>query len=463
MNTGTLNSIAVVGNDLAAWMTAALLAVQPSHPHVRLCIYTGIDSPTNSGIQTPLPDFSGFLTALGISVQELVKECSALPSLGNCYHFQKESFYHVWGEYGAARGATEFHQLYIRAIHEGNVVALNELSIAAAIAAQARFAMPEASTLSIRSTYEISCAFSTQAFIALLQKRCRECGVEIDERAVSAITSDHNQPAIMLHSGESCAADFIFNSCPVLRSDASEYEVWQAQLPFYCSGKTRSSISAQRLVSDISFGSGYWEMTQYIRGHAEVSRYTFVSGESVDLSGNTNNPAGCSLKPRVQQVIHLGDAAIKMPSPLFSEADLIWVALRAVLKFYPALNESMAMVAEYNHQVVDSYRNLRDITQIALMLANRKYPDLFLRAEQSPQSDQLVHKLALFSHRGKVPSYENDVFKIQWQVWLLLGFGLIPEHVEPISMHMDSVEMMSVINRVKHAVSREAALIPKFY
>lgn len=463
MNPGALNSIAVVGNDLAAWMTAALLAVQPSHPHTRLCIYTGVDSPINNGIQTPLPDFSGFLTALGISIQELVKECSALPTLGSCYHFQQESFYHVWGEYGAARGAIEFHQLYIRAIREGNVVALNELSIAAAIAAQGRFAIPEESKLSIRSTYQTSCAFSTPAFIALLQKRCREWGVEIDGRVVSAITSGHNQPAVVLQSGESCTADFIFNSCPMLRSDAAEYEVWQAQLPFYCSGKTHSLTSAQRLVSDIAFGSGYWEITQYMRGYAEVSRYTFVPDESVDLSGNIDNLVGCSLKPRVQQVIHLGGAAINMSSPLFSEADLIWVSLRSVLKFYPTRNESVAMAAEYNHQVVESYHNLRDITQIALILVNQKYPGIFLHAEQSPKSDQLVHKLALFSHRGKIPSYENDVFKIQWQVWLLLGFGLIPEHIEPISMHMNSVEMMNIINRVKHAVSREAALIPEFY
>jgi tryptophan 7-halogenase len=232
---------------------------------------------------------------------------------------------------------------------------------------------------------------------------------------------------------------------------------------FLLQRETHSLTSAQRLVSDIAFGSGYWEITQYMRGYAEVSRYTFLSDESVDFSGHKNNYAGCLLKPRIQQVLHIGDAAIKICSPLFSEADLIWVSLRSVLKFYPTRNESAAMAAEYNHQVVESYRNLRDITQIVLVLASRKCSDLFLHADQCPQSDQLMHKLALFSHRGKIPSYENDVFKIQWQVWLLLGFGLIPKHVEPISMHMDSMEMMNVINRVKHAVSREAALIPEFY
>ncbi|MDZ4263475.1 MAG: tryptophan 7-halogenase [Pseudomonadota bacterium] len=463
MNSDALNSIAIVGNDLAAWMAAALLAAQTTHPLVKVRIYTGVDSPIDSAIQTPLPDFSGFLTELGISVQELVNECSALPTLGGCYHFQSESFYHIWGEYGAARGAIEFHQLYIRAIREGNVIALNELSIAAVAAAKNRFAMPEANKLSIRSTYETSCSFSTQAFIQLLQRRCRECGVEVDERDVNEIVSNGDRSAIVLCSGESFPSDFIFNSCPLLRSDTSQYESWQAQLPFYCSEKKVTPISAQRLVADITFGEDYWDFTQYSRGYAEISRYTSISNDSVGFLANADSHAGCLLNPRVHQVIHLGRAAIKMSSPLFSEADLIWVALRAGLKFYPALNESAAVAAEYNHLVVDSYRNLRDITQMSLILVGRKFPGFFLQAGQSPQSDQLMHKLALFSYRGKIPSYENDVFKIQWQVWLLLGFGLIPDCTEPISMHMNSTEMMSVINKVKYAVGREAALLPVFH
>lgn len=463
MSNDVLSSIAVVGNDLAAWMAAALLAAQPDHPHVRLCIYTGVDSSINSDIQAPLPDFSGFLTALGISVDELVNECSAVPTLGGCYHFQQKSFYHIWGEYGAARGAIEFHQLYIRAIREGNTVALNELSLAAVAAAQGRFAMPEANKLSIRSTYEASCSFSTQAFIQLLQKRCRAHGVEVDERGVSEISLHGSRPGLVLRGGESCPVDFIFNCCPILRSDASQFEAWQAQLPFYCKEKKTTPTSAQRLVADIVFGEGYWEIANYARGYTEVSRYAFASDAPVDFVTNANSHAGCLLRPRAQQVIHLGGAAIKMPSPLFSEADLIWVALRAVLKFYPTHNESAAVASEYNNLVVDSYRNLRDITQISLMLAERNSPGFFCLADQGGQSDRLMHKLALFSYRGKIPSYENDVFKIEWQVWLLLGFGLIPDCVEPISMSMDSAEMMGIINKVKLIVSREAGLLPLFH
>lgn len=463
MSSDTLSSIAVIGNDLAAWMTAALLSVQGGYPHLSLRICTGIDSSANNHVQAPLPDFSVFLTELGISVQELVNECSALPTLGNCYHFQQESFYHIWGEYGAARGAIEFHQLYIRAIHEGNVVALNELSIAAAAAAQGRFAMPEANKLSIRSTYETSCAFSTQAFIRLLQKRCRKWGVEIDERAVSRIASNSNRPAVVFHDGDSCPVDFIFNTCPALRSDVFEFEAWQTQLPFNCTGRKVAPINTQRLVGDIAFGEGYWELAQCTREQTEILRYTFVSTETLDVSENMNCHAGCLLTSRAQQVIHLGAAAAKIPSPLFSEADLIWIALRAVLKFYPSINEGTAIIAEYNNLVLDSYRNLRDVTQISLMLAGKKCSGLFLQADQTTQSDQLMHKLALFSYRGKIPSYENEIFKIQWQVWLYLGFGLVPSRIEPISMHMDSADMMIVINKVKLAVSHEVSLLPVFH
>lgn len=457
-----MNNIAIIGNDLAAWMTAALLAVQPGYPRPRLCIYTGVSPSDNSSIQTPLPDFSGFLAALGISVQELAEQCSALPTLGNCYHLGHTDFYHTWGEYGAPLGAIEFHQLYVRALHAGTPLVLNDLSLAAVAAAQSRFAVPEANKLSIRSTYEASCAFSTQAFVQLLQHRCRHYGVEINERAVDAIAVNNHQPRVILADGEAGAADFIFNTCPALCTNTAEYESWEAQLPFSKSVIGTVSTTTPRLASDVRFDEGYWEISRHIRTQTEISRYTIVSKEAQVGSVNMG-AAGCLLNSRAQQVIHLGAAAVNIPSPLFSDADLIWIALRALLKFYPSRNESSAVALEYNNLLVESYRNLRDITQICMLLAERQHPAFLLNANQCPQSDQLLHKLALFSYRGKMPVYENEVYKIQWQVWLLLGFGVIPECVEPITMHLRPTEMVTIFSKVKEAVNREVGLLPAVY
>lgn len=462
-----MKSIGIIGNDMAAWMAAAFFAVQPASHRPSISIFTGVSSAGDSLIQNPMPDFSGFLSLIGVSDQQFISACAATPTLGTCYHNfphyeptlgPDNCFYHSWGEYGSPLGAIEFHQLNIRAMHESMAYDLNDLSVAALAAQKNRFMPPSQDPRSIRATYETSYSFQTKNYIQLLQQICRSLAVQEDSRPVEKLLNHSEGYVIEFASGEHAGADFLVNTCPVLRHQITPYNSWQEFIPFTQVTRKNTAQAQQRLVSDVGFDHNLWRITRYATALQETTCYGLpdesVGEESADLF------SGCVANPRAHQLLHLGRALINLHSPLVCEVDLIWVALRILQQFYPACPDGPSVVSEYNQRLIAAYENLRDLSQAVFIQTERKFPGTLTVINHCKISSPLQHKLDLFAHRGKLPAYENEVYKRQWQLWLLLGLGVVPSNVESITFHLSQAEMRNVFDRIKAAVTAEVETWP---
>lgn len=462
-----MKSIGVIGNDIAAWMAAAFFAVQPASQRPNISIFTGASQGCDDSIQNPIPDFSGFLSLMGVSDQQFISACAAPPTLGTCYQLSSQyelaqsshnDFYHIWGEYGSPLGAIEFHQLYIRAMHEAECSDLNGLSVAALAAKNNRFMLPSRDQLSIRATYQTSYSFLTKNYIQWLQHLCKKAGVQEDSRPINYLLKSTDGYRIEFHSGDKAGADFLVNTCPILRDQVAPYNSWREFIPFTQVTRKNTVQERRRLVSDVEFGHNEWRITRYAADSQETTTYVLpdehVSEENAELF------SGCVASPRANQLLHLGKALINLHSPLVCEVDLIWIALRMLQQFYPAFLDGPSVASEYNQRLLASYENLRDLSQAVFIQVERKLPGTFAAINHCKMSSQLQHKLDLFVHRGKLPTYENEIYKRHWQQWLLLGLGAKPSRIEPITFHLSPAEMCNVFNKIKSAVSSEVETWP---
>jgi tryptophan 7-halogenase len=447
-----INSIAVLGNDLAAWMACAAISSELQNTPAKIVMLTGVGDTKDDEIQSPLPGFIEFLDLLKIPDEEMFELCAALPQLGNAYHFNGESFYHIWGEYGAGKGVIPFHQLLIRVLVEGKKINLNELSIAATAASVNRYTTPVNDKKSIRSTYEASFSFSTEKFIRVLKKKCMAHGVILENKLVRDVSQSNNSVFIEMSDGEQLVTDYLLNTSAKFVSWNNKQENWSDYLVYGVKETKAQAASANKLTADVF---------QDVKNEWRISRYANDLSETQYFSlGMDNPPFYCLLYPRDKRILNLGAAAIYMKSPLFCDADLIWAAISQMLQYFPHPDESNFAIEEFNDRLVDAYSNLRDITQIVIGLMVQKInPSKKTTSEK--MSDKAKHKKNLFCQRGKIPLYENEVYKMEWQVWLLLGLGVVPRNIDPMALMIEPEEIMHMISAIKKAVTRELLLIPK--
>src|SRR5690606_20816853 len=110
----------------------------------------------------------------------------------------EREFVHIWGEYGANRGAVEFSQLFTRAVHANKEVDLNQLSIAAQAIIHNKYAHPVSDPTSILSTFTSSISFSTADYINVLKARASSLGVLVDERSVESLVVGDDAVVVQL-------------------------------------------------------------------------------------------------------------------------------------------------------------------------------------------------------------------------------------------------------------------------
>jgi tryptophan halogenase len=451
MSPPSQNKIIIIGSDLSAWMACAFFASQRLSPSPSIQICTGVDAVSDCHIQSTLPQFKDFLRLLGIVSSSFVKEASVQAKLGSVYQHSSQDFYHIWGEYGAHRGAIEFHQIYIRAIKEGLSLSLNDLSVAAKAAELNRFAYPIKNRQSIRSTYDFSLAFDTDVFISLLKNYCFEAQALIDDRKVVALNKNDLGAIIKFSDGAEQNANFVINTSPTFNGGI-EFKSWDKNIPFRVRSKTAHRESNMELVDKININQDVVSINRYSRSTREEIIYGPHEGARDGQLALKRY--GCVNEPHQIAIVHLGRAAICLESPWISMADLTWLALKPFLKMFPDVDNPKCVADEYNRSLIEEYESLRDLVQLFWNSIATKMGRVELCSMQ--KSAQLEHKESLYNHRGKLPFYENETYQIQWQLWLLLGLGIMPRHVEPITEHMDSSTMLTVINAVKTAVAREA-------
>ncbi|HEY8941726.1 MAG TPA: tryptophan 7-halogenase [Cellvibrio sp.] len=443
--------ISIVGNGLSAWMICAFMAKQLQNTDTKITLYTGVDAENTTDLQSPLPLINEFFNAINISPEAINGAGGVHPKLGTAYLFDnKKPFFHVWGKYGAPIGAVEFHQILMRSMQSGSTVDLNKLSISSASVLAGRFQKPTQDFNSIYSTYESSYSFETECFVQLLKSMSKNLGVDINEEKIFKLKFDDNDCSVFGMSNTYYECDYLINTVPALINGSQRAESWFASLPFDLKSQTENENSLSALVDKVKV----LDESSWLH---EVSHRNAAVRRVYQFSGHDPGNVYIYEKPRAPRYLGFGAAMASMHSPLFSAIDLNLIAIKLLLRYFPSPSDGYSVANEFNKVLKESFENLRDITQLCLNVffekSGRKNQKIIL-------SDQAKYIKNLFKCRGRYPLLENEFFKTEWKLWLLIGLGCDIKNIEPMASFINDEIVKDHISKVERSILKALPSIP---
>ncbi len=444
------NQISIVGNGLSAWMIAAFMAEQLKHTSAQITIHTGHDAEDAADIQSPLPHINDYLSAIGVPLETFVHETMADIKLGNAYFFENENpFFHVWGEYAAPKGVVEAHQLLLRFLQLDGRVDVNKLSIGSAFAVTGRFKMPVKNKGSIYATYENSWSFTTRSFLALLKAVCEKRGVQIESNRVQKIESKDDSIFVVGFDGSEHKTDYLVNTALEFVSDKSSLISLHESLPFQLRQVRKGPVNPWAMINKLQATQDGWVQ--------EVSHKSDTELKEFNLSHQDSGQMYMNARPREKKILNFGPAMASLQSPLIASIDLNIIALKLLMRYFPSITDDQSVAQEFNNTIVNAVGNLRDITQLCLKLLFDKN-----KAAQPVMklSSMAEYKINLFNRRGRYPVLDNEHYKPQWQVWLLIGLGFRPENLEPVTLALAAETVKAHIAKVEKSVLNELSTVP---
>lgn len=447
--------IAIIGNNLAAWMACAYIINITQKIPVDVVVYSAGEEAEDDVVQSVLPTFKACLKGLGLGEKDLV-DCEGLEKVGTSIRHGENRFNFVWGDYGAQRGAVEFQQLLVRMKKTGVDYDINRLSIASAMIEKSFFKSPDINRSSIFSTYDYSYSFSTQKLKLHLRKKCIDNAITECDETISSVGEEDRHGKISLSNGEHHRYDFVINasSSPYLINYNDLYD-WRGYLPYQKVRGEAMPVTNKSYCSVVELKGGF----DWTKQHTSLTSGWIDGYQSIQANGASENalpPVYCAKKIGSGGIVNIGAPAIHLPSPLFSPSDLAWCALRELGEHFPVGQNSPCLMKQYNAKMQSIYQRMRDITQWVFIAGSvskgrgdHQHFDISIENQ---------HKLDYFQKRGRIPFYEDEEFNPQWQVWLSMGLGLSPGVVDPLVMSIPDEECQKVIEAVDRAVVKNTAL-----
>ncbi|RYD66323.1 MAG: hypothetical protein EOP58_05690 [Sphingomonadales bacterium] len=176
---------------------------------------------------------------------------------------------------------------------------------------------------------------------------------------------------------------------------------------------------------------------------------------SIELSDDT---AGVAVHfgrrtPWVGNTLAIGDAATAI-DPLFGTAlHLAHDAILLALDLLPGRDFGQAEVAEYNRRSRAVSTRMRDFHALHHLRAGSKEAEL-------PKG--LARTLEQFKRRGRLPPFEGEPFEADAWLASLIGLGLTPDAIDPLSASIDPARAAHAMDALATRLAEATERVPPY-
>ncbi len=472
-----IQTIAVVGNDIHAWMAAIRLAISAAATDVTVRVITQGAMDSQKPLCLGYQSFKQFLQAANIDEPQFIKQTDASITLANHlvnWHKPNHAFYHATAEYGV-RHFTAFHHLAKCLQVKGLLNPFDDYSLGAAAARQEKFRPPSPETGDITASYEYGYQFRADLCCALLRQRFQKIAqCYIHDGPINSVrtASDGCLESVVLRTGEEVHADLFIDSTGVVCGalpDTPGWLDWSAYIP---SGHWRDestthdypqpSVTLQRMPDHI-------RRTLRSR-HQNVSEYYFFSDAvPPDGQGITRRlQPGVRLNAWTRNCIALGPALVSVPFLIASDIETTLHILAQLDRLYPHDPTDAVIAREFNRLTGEFLARLRDSQALILHLAEFPWtvePALpasgtGTRAAPTMLSPELAWKLELYKTFGKMPAYAHEpVDDADW-INLLAGMGHWPQRDDMLLQTRPTAELHQLAQHILRLVTHQVERMP---
>jgi tryptophan halogenase len=439
MSARAIRSVCVIGDGIVGLCAAAAFA--RALPQITVTIVPAEpDAAAVAEIQCATwPSIHRFHAAIGLDERELVRAGIATHLLGarfGTWHENDHAWIHGFGEHGLMAGDISFHTLWYRAFQAGEAAPYWHYSAAALLGAAGKFVHPSPDPASTLGGLHYALRIDPpryrarlEALTAALPRHAQFASVERDESGtVTAIaTTDGSRVTADLYLD--CSGAQALLRVP----DDRAFEPWGAWLP----GRSMA-------VRDVP------NSTVHPLDHAEASangwRWQSPLAERTRVIELSDTLKGAPVRfgyrtPWIGNVLAIGDAATAI-DPLFGTAlHLAHDAIQLALDLLPGRDFGHAEIAEYNRRSRAVATRMRNFHALHHLQAGTMI---------GPLPEGLARTLEQLRRRGRLPPFEGEPFEADAWIASLIGLGLTPLAIDPLSASIDPA-------RAAHAMDALAA------
>jgi len=494
-NMSAIQSIVIVGRDMACWLAANSLKLALGFSGVKITVIELPSLVNNCETLSSLPALESLHRILGFEEYELLKLTAGTYGLGHSFaNFSKSNvpFFHPYATHGASINKLDFLQYWIKARRSGLQLDFESFSLNTIAAKNERFFLPTTELYSFaKSNYGYN--MQAQAYIRYIREMALRRGVELISSHNVAGKLDKEQghiDSVFLSNGQEIKADLFIDATgaegvlikETLKTDFKSWKDYFPQdrilltcgeklktLPPY--GQTRALndsvlqlVPLQNMTGLIhSYDSELMDDQSALETAAIVSNLRIHPNAQTVV---TPFSAGHVSQIWVKNCIAIGESAASL-HPIDNVAlQTIHLGLVHLINLFP-LGRDMALEARaYNEVMISSIERLRDF-QLSHFKLNQYFDSPFwdyMRQIKVP--DELAHKIDLFKARGNIALYDNETFENDDWKAIFICHGLMPETYDPLVDQTSDQEairqfqaMMTYIkDQVKDMVSHDAFL-----
>ena len=480
----TIERVVVAGGGLVGWSAAAALKRRMPHLSVTLIdLPPPPDALADRGSAT-LPSITGFHSDLGLGETDTVLRAGSSFRLGT--HFEgwaqnPHGYVHAYGAHGHPLAGTSFHLHWIRAAAAGAYEPFDAHSAAAAIGRADRFSHPVDAAPSPMGGYEYGLFIDPLHYRRLLRAFGRHVGVEEQAGPVAHVKvrgSDGFIEEIELAEGRTITGD-LFVDCTGPRADIRSavddtFEEWKHWLPCDRILLVDGPAPAELPVLDraLAVRAGWsWKMASPAGASAGIvyDSSHLSDGDAAQWLTSTGlggPPERLPLRqgrrptPWLRNCIVLGDAAVALEPLEWTNLHLAHSAIDRLVSMMPGRACAPVELAEYNRQVTAETERVRDFLLLHYLCADRPSEAFWDERRLVVPPPSLGHTLSLFRERGRLPYYEEETFSRDSWLAVLLGQGMLPQRIDPLTDAMAADAAAEAMAQIRTNVAAMAAVLP---
>ncbi len=487
MTHAPIDHVVIAGGGTAGWMMAAAAGRYLDNGTRRITLIESDAIGTVGVGEATIPSILNFNALLGIDEAEFLRATQGSFKLGIEFigwHRPDSRYVHPFGHYGRDIQGLNFHQLWLKMREQAGVGPIGDYSASTVAMERAAFGMPQSDPRSPLSGLAYAYHFDAGLYAAFLRRRAETDGVTRVEGRIVAVDRAPNGDvaAVRLDDGQRISGD-LFVDCSGFRSLllgetlGVGFEDWSHWLPCdraiavptertepllpYTRATAHPAGWQWRIPLQHRTGNGVVYASRFMDDDdAERLLLSRLDAEPTAASRRLSFTAGCRTRSWERNVVALGLAGGFLEPLESTSIHLIQQGISKLFALFPDKRMVSVERDEYNRQMGDNYRSIRDFIILHYHATARDDSPFWDHVRTMPLPDTLARKIALFREKGRIFRYEDELFATPSWVAVLLGQGVMPEGYDPVIDALDEERVLTALRQMRQATATAVATLP---
>ncbi|MGR6329331.1 tryptophan halogenase family protein [Sphingomonas sp. XXL09] len=472
--------VVVAGGGTAGWLAAAALVRQLS-PLIEVVLIESDAIGTVGVGESTIPTIRTFHDFIGVDEAAFVRATGATFKLGISFeHWLREGarYFHAFGSVGRSMFVADFQHFWLEARRQGFGGAYGDYSAESRAAAEGRFSTDPAAGLAY--AYHLDAT----AYAAFLRGHAEAAGASRIEGRIVAVDRDAETGdlrALRLASGAVIDGDF-FIDCTGFRALLIEdalttgYDDWSHWLPTdtalavqtdsvgppmpytraiaHCAGWRWRIPLQHRVGNGIVFSSR--DMTE------EEARATLLDGiEGTPLFDPRPIRFTTGMRKRAwhRNCLALGLASGFIEPLESTSIHLVMIAVTRFVQSFPFAGDDGALADRFNERTRAEWEHVRDFVILHYHLNDQAEP-FWRRMAAMDVPDTLAARIALFREQAAAFQDQDQIFRIDSWVQVMLGQGLEPRDYHHLARMLPAQDLQRALGGLDAGIRHRLQTVP---